>query len=95
MDVDVFLGHMGSARYMREVDFARASFYDLTGMWEKIFNRKYNPLIGASSIWYRRHIPIFARYKVITQVSLDDISRIGLYLFPSGNATPLHTLLNG
>lgn len=67
-DVDIFLRHMNNARYIRELDFARFHFYDRTGIYENIMAAKGHALQGASSIRYRRTIPIFTAYKVETRV---------------------------
>lgn len=67
-DVDIFLRHMNNARYIRELDFARFHFYDRSGLYREVIKMKGNALQGASSIRYRRTIPIFSFYKVDTKV---------------------------
>ncbi|XP_013141141.1 PREDICTED: protein THEM6-like [Papilio polytes] len=67
-DVDIFLKHMNNARYVRELDFARFHFYDRTGIYDNIKAAKGHALQGASSIRYRRTIPIFSFYKVETKL---------------------------
>lgn len=69
-DVDIFLRHMNNARYVRELDFARFHFYDRTGIYQNIKAVDGHVLQGASSIRYRRTIPIFSAYKVETKVSI-------------------------
>ncbi|KAL5286778.1 THEM6 family protein [Megaselia abdita] len=77
-DVDIFIRHMNNARYLRELDFARFHFYALTGIYEEIRKFKGGAVQGASSIRYRRTIPIFHPYKIETRIiSWDDKS---LYL---------------
>lgn len=61
---------MNNARYVRELDFARFHFYALTGLYEKIKQSGGGAVQGASSVRYRRSIPIFNPYKVTTKVSL-------------------------
>ncbi|XP_039749063.1 protein THEM6-like [Pararge aegeria] len=74
-DVDIFLKHMNNARYVRELDFARFHFYDRTGIYANIKAVDGHVLQGASSIRYRRTIPIFTAYKVETKlVYWDDKS---------------------
>ncbi|KAI8428945.1 hypothetical protein MSG28_007557 [Choristoneura fumiferana] len=68
-DVDIFLRHMNNARYVRELDFARFHFYDRTGIYANITAAKGHALQGASSIRYRRTIPIFSAYKVETRMT--------------------------
>ncbi|KAI8428953.1 hypothetical protein MSG28_007558 [Choristoneura fumiferana] len=70
-DVDIFLRHMNNARYVRELDFARFHFYDRTGIYANITAAKGHALQGASSIRYRRTIPIFSAYKVETRNLID------------------------
>ncbi|XP_013177699.1 PREDICTED: protein THEM6-like [Papilio xuthus] len=67
-DVDIFLKHMNNARYVRELDFARFHFYDRTGIYDNIKAANGHALQGASSIRYRRTIPIFSFYKVETKL---------------------------
>lgn len=67
-DVDIFIRHMNNARYLRELDFARFHFYALTGLYERIKQRGGGAVQGASSIRYRRSIPILNLYKVTTRV---------------------------
>jgi hypothetical protein len=69
-DVDLFFRHMNNARYIRELDFARFHFYDLSGLYRQVVKMKGNALQGASSIRYRRTIPIFSLYRIDTKVSL-------------------------
>ncbi|GBP04297.1 Protein THEM6 [Eumeta japonica] len=71
-DVDIFLRHMNNARYVRELDFARFHFYDRTGIYENITKVNGHALQGASSIRYRRTIPIFTAYKVETKLAYWD-----------------------
>ncbi|XP_022122870.1 protein THEM6 [Pieris rapae] len=67
-DVDIFLRHMNNARYVRELDFARFHFYDATGIYKNIKAVDGHALQGASTIRYRRTIPIFTPYKVETKL---------------------------
>ncbi|KAE8751148.1 hypothetical protein FOCC_FOCC002232 [Frankliniella occidentalis] len=67
-DVDIFWRHMNNARYVRDLDFARFHFYDRTGIYEEIMKRKGHALQGATTVRYRRTIPIFTPYKITTNV---------------------------
>ncbi|CAK1543212.1 unnamed protein product [Leptosia nina] len=67
-DIDLFIKHMNNARYLRELDFARFYFYDISGIYKKILDANGAVLQGASSVRYRRTIPIFTAYKVETKV---------------------------
>ncbi|XP_065336505.1 protein THEM6 [Cloeon dipterum] len=77
-DVDIFVRHMNNARYVREMDFARFHFYDRTGLYESIVENKGNALQGACNIRYRRTIPIFTPYKVVTKLAGWDEKSIYL-----------------
>lgn len=61
---------MNNARYMRELDFARFHFYRLTGLYEKIRKEGGGAVQGATSMRYRRAIPIFSTYRIETRVSI-------------------------
>ncbi|KAK3912520.1 Protein THEM6 [Frankliniella fusca] len=67
-DVDIFWRHMNNARYVRDLDFARFHFYDRSGIYEEIMKRKGHALQGATTVRYRRTIPIFTAYKITTKV---------------------------
>ncbi|KAH8289261.1 hypothetical protein KR054_002467 [Drosophila jambulina] len=77
-DVDIFIRHMNNARYVRELDFARFHFYALTGLYEKIRARRGGAVQGASSVRYRRTIPIFHPYKITTRLVWWDEKAIYL-----------------
>ncbi|XP_005178985.2 protein THEM6 [Musca domestica] len=77
-DVDIFIKHMNNARYLRELDFARFHFYALTGIYEKIRERRGGAVQGASSVRYRRTIPIFHPYKIQTKLIWWDDKAIYL-----------------
>lgn len=67
-DVDIFLKHMNNARYLRELDFARFHYYDRTGIFGRISKKGGGAVQGASSTRYRRAIPIFTPYKIVTKM---------------------------
>ncbi|XP_011187879.1 protein THEM6 [Zeugodacus cucurbitae] len=77
-DVDIFIRHMNNARYLRELDFARFHFYALTGLYEQVRARKGGAVQGASSVRYRRTIPIFHPYKIQTKLIWWDEKAIYL-----------------
>lgn len=60
---------MNNARYLRELDFARFHYYGLSGLYEEVRKLKGGAVQGASSIRYRRTIPIFNLYKIETKVN--------------------------
>ncbi|KAH0955488.1 hypothetical protein HN011_009908 [Eciton burchellii] len=67
-DIDVILKHMNNARYLRELDFARFHFYDKSGIYTAVIKKGGGAVQGASSIRYRRAIPIFMLYKITTRL---------------------------
>lgn len=69
---------MNNARYLRELDFARFHFYALTDLYKKIRQRGGGAVQGASSIRYRRTIPIFHPYKIVTKLVWWDEKAIYL-----------------
>ncbi|XP_053659054.1 protein THEM6-like [Anopheles marshallii] len=77
-DVDIFIRHMNNARYLRELDFARFHFYGLTGIYGKIKAKRGGAVQGASSVRYRRTIPIFTAYKITTKLVWWDDKAIYL-----------------
>ncbi|ALC49109.1 CG4666 [Drosophila busckii] len=77
-DVDIFLRHMNNARYLRELDFARFHFYALTNLYELVRQRGGGAVQGASSVRYRRTIPIFHPYKIQTRLIWWDDKAIYL-----------------
>lgn len=61
---------MNNSRYFRELDFARADFFERTGLYRKVLSKGGEILQGAATIRYRRYIRIFSRYKITTKVSV-------------------------
>ncbi|KAH8387006.1 hypothetical protein KR093_004031 [Drosophila rubida] len=77
-DVDIFLRHMNNARYIRELDFARFHFYTLNDLYARVRQRGGGAVQGASSVRYRRTIPIFHPYKIQTKIIWWDEKAIYL-----------------
>uniref|UniRef100_A0A1B6DD83 Protein THEM6 n=1 Tax=Clastoptera arizonana TaxID=38151 RepID=A0A1B6DD83_9HEMI len=75
-DLDIAGKHMNNARFVRDLDFARFHFYDRTGLYGEMLRRRTDALQGATSIRYRRVIPIFTFYKVVTQIIYWDSKAI-------------------
>lgn len=76
--MDIFIRHMNNARYLRELDFARFHFYALTGIYGKIRQLGGGAVQGASSVRYRRSIPIFTPYHIETELVWWDEKAIYL-----------------
>lgn len=77
-DVDIFIRHMNNARYLRELDFARFHYYGLTGIYENIKKKGGGAVQGATTVRYRRTIPIFNMYKIETELIWWDDKAIYL-----------------
>lgn len=69
---------MNNARYLRELDFARFHYYGLTGLYEAVRKNKGGAVQGASSVRYRKTIPIFSFYKIETKLIWWDEKAIYL-----------------
>lgn len=75
-DIDILLFHMNNARYLREVDFARADFYQRTGLWKKIREKGGLAFQGGTSIRYRRFIRLFSLYYITSDIVYWDQNSI-------------------
>lgn len=67
-DVDTLLYHMNNARYLRELDFVRADFYERTELYREICSQGSGVVQGATTIRYRRYIKPFRFFKVTSKV---------------------------
>lgn len=64
---------MNNARFVRDLDFCRFHFYDRTGLYNEMVKRKTDALQAATNIRYRRVIPLFSFFKIVTQVYYDHV----------------------
>ncbi|XP_026760246.1 protein THEM6-like isoform X2 [Galleria mellonella] len=71
-DVDTLLYHMNNARYLRELDFARADFYERTGLFLNIKAAGGALAQAASTIRYRRYLKPFTRFTITSKVIYWD-----------------------
>ncbi|XP_025830851.1 protein THEM6-like isoform X2 [Agrilus planipennis] len=71
-DIDTFLYHMNNARFMRELDFARADFYERTGLFRTIKAKGGSIAICATTIRYRRFLKLFSRYFITSKLLYWD-----------------------
>lgn len=67
-DVDPLLSHMNNARYLRELDFARADFYERTNLYREICSQGSGVVQGAATIRYRRFLKPFSIFKITSKV---------------------------
>ena len=67
---------MNNARYFREIDFARAEFYERTNLFRSILADGGEILQGASTIRYRRYIRTFSRFSIYSKILYWDSNSI-------------------
>lgn len=75
-DVDPLLSHMNNARYLRELDFARADFYERTNLYREICSQGSGVVQGAATIRYRRFLKPFTIFKITSKVCESTWNRI-------------------
>ncbi|XP_066599750.1 protein THEM6-like [Prorops nasuta] len=71
-DVDTLLYHMNNARYLRELDFARADFYERTNLYREICSQGTGVVQGAATIRYRRFLKPLSIYKITSKIIYWD-----------------------
>lgn len=71
---------MNNARYLRELDFARADFYERTGLYANIKAAGGSVLQAATTIRYRRYLKPFTKFTITSKVSLYT-SHIYIYIY--------------
>ncbi|KPI99592.1 UPF0670 protein CG4666 [Papilio xuthus] len=71
-DIDTLLYHMNNARYLRELDFARADFYERTGLYANIKAAGGAVVQAAATIRYRRYLKPFTRFKITSKAVYWD-----------------------
>jgi acyl-CoA thioesterase FadM len=71
-DIDLNL-HMNNARYLSMMDYARTHLLARTGLLEHIVRARWQPLVGAVWMTYRRSLPLFSRFRIDSKlVCWDD-----------------------
>lgn len=79
---------MNNARYMREIDFARAEFYERSGLYKAIISSGGEVYQGATTIRYRRFIKPFSKFYLTSQIVYWDSQSIFMehrFLSPKDN----------
>ncbi|XP_048000546.1 protein THEM6 [Leguminivora glycinivorella] len=71
-DIDTLLYHMNNARYLRELDFARADFYERTGLYSNIKAAGGSVVQAACTIRYRRYLKPFTKFTITSRVIYWD-----------------------
>ncbi|WP_420237540.1 thioesterase family protein [Telmatobacter bradus] len=70
-DIDINL-HMNNARYLNVMDYARTHLLARTRLLEHIVRSRWQPMIGAAWLTYRRSLPLFARYSITSRMICWD-----------------------
>jgi acyl-CoA thioesterase FadM len=71
-DIDLNL-HMNNARYLSIMDYARTHLLARTRLLEHILRSRWQPLVGAAWLTYRRSLPLFAGFTLTSRmVCWDD-----------------------
>ncbi|XP_026486339.1 protein THEM6-like [Vanessa tameamea] len=71
-DIDTLLYHMNNARYLRELDFARADFYERSGLYANIKAAGGSVLQAATTIRYRRYLKPFTKFTITSKAIFWD-----------------------
>ncbi|XP_041950069.1 protein THEM6 [Alosa sapidissima] len=70
-DID-YMGHMNNARYLRECDFARFSYYTRNGLFMAARAMKATMVVGASTIRYRRSLALGEAFELRSRIVTWD-----------------------
>lgn len=70
-DIDINL-HMNNGRYLSVMDYARMHLPARTRLLEHILNSRWQPLVGATWVTYRRSLPLFSAYKLTSRMVCWD-----------------------
>jgi acyl-CoA thioesterase FadM len=60
-DIDFNL-HLNNARYLNIMDYARMHLLARTGLLEHVLRSRWQPMVGAVWITYRRSLPVFSSF---------------------------------
>lgn len=63
---------MNNARYLRELDFARADFYERTDLYREVCSQGSGVVQGATTIRYRRFIKPLMIFKITSKIIYWD-----------------------
>jgi len=70
-DIDLNL-HMNNARFLSVMDYGRTHLLARNGLLEHILRSRWQPLVGAVWITYRRSLPAFAAYQLTSRMVCWD-----------------------
>jgi acyl-CoA thioesterase FadM len=70
-DIDINF-HMNNARYLSVMDYARMHLLARTRLLEHTLNSRWQPLVGATWVTYRRSLHLFAAYRLASRMVCWD-----------------------
>ena len=70
-DIDLNL-HLNNARYLSIMDYARTHMLARTRLLERIISSRWQPLVGAVWITYRRSLPLFSSFWLTSRLVCWD-----------------------
>jgi acyl-CoA thioesterase FadM len=70
-DIDLNL-HMNNARYLSIMDYARTHLLARTRLLEHIVRARWQPLLGAAWVTYRRSLPLFSTFELASRMVCWD-----------------------
>jgi acyl-CoA thioesterase FadM len=70
-DIDINL-HMNNARYLNIMDYARTHLLARTRLLDHIIHSRWQPLVGAVWITYRRSLPLFSGFQLTSRLACWD-----------------------
>jgi len=70
-DIDLNM-HMNNARYLNVMDYARTHLLARTRLLSHIVRSRWQPLVGAVWITYRRSLPLFSGFSLTSRVVCWD-----------------------
>ena len=70
-DIDLNL-HLNNARYLSMMDYGRTHLLARTGLLEHILRSRWQPLVGAVWITYRRSLPVFSSFRLSARLVCWD-----------------------
>lgn len=70
-DIDLNL-HMNNARYLSPMDYARTHLLARTGLLQHIVRSRWQPLVGAVWMTYRRSLPLLSAFSIASRLICWD-----------------------
>ena len=70
-DIDFNL-HMNNARYLSAMDYGRTHLLARAGLLEHILRSRWQPVVGAVWVTFRRSLPLFAGFRLTSRMVCWD-----------------------